>query len=93
MIIINALVYDTLLSYWLVIVVASVISQLRLRIGTLWVAVAFTVLWVHVVISEAFADVPEKDAVFFIGSTIRIGIASTIVGMFAWAGLRVWGKG
>ncbi len=74
------------MTYWPAVVVAVTLVQFRFRIGTLWIVIGYAVLWIYVILSDAFSNVPDRDAVYLVGSVFRIAIASIFVGATALVG-------
>jgi len=76
MYIIKALVLDTFISYWHVLFVCAVLSNLRFRIGSKWILIAFATFSGFFLCSEVMADVDDKDFVYLVGALLRFIIAS-----------------
>lgn len=77
--IIKALILDTWVSYWHVLLLCMMLGNLRAWVGSKWMTVAFVLLIGFVVISEATAGVDDKDFVYLIGAVIRLIIASLLL--------------
>lgn len=77
--ILQAIVYDTLLTYGFVLLACIVLGSLRFRFGRRWIGVAFIAFFVSWLISEALASVDDKDAVFLIGALLRLVISTGLL--------------
>lgn len=81
-----AILYDSILSYWHVVVLAAFLSQLRIWIGGYWVFVAFAIMVLFFAYSEVNAPAIDKDAIFIIGSALRFFCVCAFVGLAAAVG-------
>jgi hypothetical protein len=94
MYLIKALVLDTWISYWHVLLLCMLLSNLRVWIGSKWIVVAFVLLFGFVVTSEATARIEDNDFIYLIGAVIRFVIASIALSIAIVLGVQVrrfWG--
>lgn len=83
------LAVDTWLTYWHILLVTMFMGQLRNWIGGRWIGIAFGCLLIFVVASEYLAVQEDKDAVFMLGSIIRLTFASGALAAVVIGGVAV----
>lgn len=78
--------YDALLLYWPILVVSAFLVQLRFVIGARWIAIGLVVSMLFVTYSEAHSEAKDMDAIYLLGSVLRMSFVITLIGCIAYCG-------